>query len=463
MDAVTIREVHNYISRGEHSRVESILKPFADSSEKLLLLGESAFESSRTAPLPEPLVKQAYDSLVRAFYHPTAAALPSYERHRLVDLLHRVAQHADPTLAAIMRNPDALPASRRAKDVVATLYFGGACTGATLAERCLQARARLSEEFWRGRTITAHDCFIEFHKVYSSFTPLLDPGKASSLGGGYFAALSGYGCVIDPGHHFLDNFLAKRSLDDIDGIVVTHFHDDHYADLPALLSLLYQRWRSTRRQVDILVDETTATMFRPIFTWPAVTASESRPKRSYLRSFHVLQPSDRGRPLGRHARISCLPTVHPVFGENTGVGLVIDVAQVKTRLVITGDTGWQERMTKTYAALKQPGAVLVAHVSTVHPGEAVGALLGNDFGYYDKHLGVRGLCRVIEALEPSSVILSEIGEELETAITKLADFVQRVYPCRCLVGWHQLQEPLPVAPANWDSAALLNVHTHVTP
>ena len=70
------------------------------------------------------------------------------------------------------------------------------------------------------------------------------------MGGGYFLALGDYGCVIDPGHHFLENFYKPpRTLADIDCVIVTHFHDDHYSNLPALLSLLYQRWKRDGRQV----------------------------------------------------------------------------------------------------------------------------------------------------------------------------------------------------------------------
>jgi glyoxylase-like metal-dependent hydrolase (beta-lactamase superfamily II) len=57
--------------------------------------------------------------------------------------------------------------------------------------------------------------------------------RIHAVGGGYFLTLGGYGCVIDPGHHFLDNFFGKNhSIDDVNAIILTHFHNYHYGFVP---------------------------------------------------------------------------------------------------------------------------------------------------------------------------------------------------------------------------------------
>ena len=133
-----------------------------------------------------------------------------------------------------------------------------------------------------------------------------------------------------------------------------------------------------------------------------------------------------------------------------GVGLVWDIPDSDTCLVITGDTGWTETLDNYHKRLRAPNVVLVAHISTVCREEVLGSLLEEQPGYYQKHLGIRGLCRVIESLQPAHVILSEIGEELGSVIEALAELVRSVYPCSCEVGWRRYQKSFPVSPVKWD-------------
>lgn len=80
---------------------------------------------------------------------------------------------------------------------------------------------------------------------YNSFTPALprykrkDEGKVK--GGGYFLHWGGKGIAIDPGFDFIQN-LAKAGLriGNVDAVVLTHGHNDHYIDLDPILSLLYE-------------------------------------------------------------------------------------------------------------------------------------------------------------------------------------------------------------------------------
>ncbi|MBI5383708.1 MAG: MBL fold metallo-hydrolase [Verrucomicrobia bacterium] len=438
LDVGITEQVRHLIQRSDYEAAEALVRSCAEDAAQLLLRGEILLERAKYESRQPDDFNAACGILVRALYHRSASQLSRDQRQRLVDLLSVAAETSDPALAALMRGERLPAASRQAADVLKAFYFRGAAQGLTMGERTLAARDRLAVASWPGRTIDAYNYFIEFHKVFSSYTPLLDPARATSLGGGYFLALGSYGCVIDPGHHFLDNFLAHRSLDDVDGIVVTHFHDDHYADLPALLSLLYQRSRSRERRVDLFLDRTTASMFR-------------RPTQriAYLRRFEVLSADQEPCRFPEGAELRCLPTRHPVFGRNTAVGLVWDIPARDTRLVITGDTGWAEELGEVYRQLRGPRVLLAAHVGSASREEIPGSFLGEQPGYYDKHLGIRGLCRVIESLRPAAVILSEIGEELADSITELADIIQTVYPCRCAVGWRRYQQSFPIDALTW--------------
>ena len=128
--------------------------------------------------------------------------------------------------------------------ILKAFYLGDSLSGSSLAEKVKKEQKSLQNSIRLERAIDPEDYYFQVLKDYSSYTPLLTSPQTGHLGGGYFLAIGGYGCVIDPGHHFIDNFsMAQHSISDINCIIVTHFHDDHYADLPALLSLLFQRSR----------------------------------------------------------------------------------------------------------------------------------------------------------------------------------------------------------------------------
>ena len=101
------------------------------------------------------------------------------------------------------------------------------------------------------------ESFLVVLRRWNSYTPSLPMAQHNmdglnqySIGGGYYLFLQseegslnhGYGLVIDPGYNFIHNFgSAGFGLDDIDGILMTHAHNDHTNDFESILSLLYQR------------------------------------------------------------------------------------------------------------------------------------------------------------------------------------------------------------------------------
>ncbi len=89
-----------------------------------------------------------------------------------------------------------------------------------------------------------HVNYLEVLKRWNSYTPLI---ADNSRGGGYFLKLNGKGIVIDPGFDFISNFRARgHRFDEIDMVMVSHSHDDHTADLEAIISLLYRFNRGLR-------------------------------------------------------------------------------------------------------------------------------------------------------------------------------------------------------------------------
>jgi len=194
-------------------------------------------------------------------------------------------------------------------------------------------------------------------------------------------------------------------------IVVTHFHDDHYADLPALLSLLHKRWRNSKRKrgkIAFLCDRITREKFSSIVE----TASD------YL-EYVAIFDREQAVSLSPGVRLQLLPTHHNVFGENdSGMGLIIDIETRKTTVIITGDTAWTSEIEASYSEIKtsyRHKRVLVPHVSSVTKVEI--PFMRGRGTFHANHLCIAGLCKAIEMVEPQIVLLSEIGEELDSKIT----------------------------------------------
>lgn len=352
-------------------------------------------------------------------------------RRRLVGLLSLLISVKDPECARLM-SLDRRASTDSSSDIVKAFYLGGANAGYTTAELVLRKKKRIEADVPAGRTIGKGQYFLEFLKKYSSYTPLLRYSPEESVGGGYFFCLDDYGLVIDPGHHFLDNFYKRgRCIDDIDGIAVTHFHDDHFADLPSLLALIYQSGKTERlgnSNFDLFLDEKTYASFEPLFRTlkrlgkkvQLVVGEKSTTVRTELKDGVFLEP---------------LPAKHAAIESGDSVGLLITVNEKETQIFVTGDTGWNESIAKTYEEKTEYGRrILVAHVSTAYFPEIKGYLDGTP-KYYKKHLCIRGLANLIESLRPTKVILSEIGEEFGPSIWDLAKLVKNRYKVPCIVGY----------------------------
>jgi len=76
----------------------------------------------------------------------------------------------------------------------------------------------------------------------------------------------------------------------------------------------------------------------------------------------------------------------------------------------------------------------VAHVSSARPEEAVGTLRRGRDVFYDKHLCIHGLCRAVETLKPTRLVVSEIGEELELVLGDLRRLIYRNYGVLTNIG-----------------------------
>ena len=101
------------------------------------------------------------------------------------------------------------------------------------------------------RTIKDNDNFLSILKKWNSVSPKYPLNRSKKYihflkndykaGGGFFLVLDGYGLIIDPGYNFLELFYENGFVPrDIDGIFISHCHDDHCIDLESIFSIIFK-------------------------------------------------------------------------------------------------------------------------------------------------------------------------------------------------------------------------------
>lgn len=341
--------------------------------------------------------------------------------------------------------------------IIAKFSFCGIRNGLSLAQISLKKENEINiarKNQYPGSM--EQDYHIEFLKYCSSETPLMKGAIPARSGGGYFLCLGGYGIVIDPGYQFIEKFHEKNySLCDINAIIVTHFHGDHFADLPGLLALLYKYNNNPTKEqqkITICLDKQTYSKFKLmievdyLIPWelfkdpPPIYCGSILPAPEYI--------------LNKNITISSIPTSHKIIGNDTesGVGIMLDINKPDhsiTRLIITGDTGWTDPIKKEYEEIAKTNndkrVILIAHMSTVTKEELHSWLIDPKIEgkYYLQHLGLVGICKTIEILKPNIVAISEIGEEIYEILPQLCIILKEAYDLEdCIVGSMALQNPL---------------------
>ena len=101
------------------------------------------------------------------------------------------------------------------------------------------------------RTINDNNNFLSILKKWNSVSPKYPLNRSKDYinfhkydykaGGGFFLVLDGYGLIIDPGYNFLESFYENGFVPrDIDGIFISHCHDDHCIDLESIFSVIFK-------------------------------------------------------------------------------------------------------------------------------------------------------------------------------------------------------------------------------
>jgi len=288
--------------------------------------------------------------------------------------------------------------------------------------------------------------FLLVLREWNSYTPVIPSAEESDRGGGYYIRHAGEGIVIDPGYDFIENFhRAGGRLQGIDHIIVTHAHDDHTAELEALL-MLFQRRRNKQNLPKKFVNLYLSAGVQRKF---AGLLNLRDPK---LGKVVTLCPSAKGYAqriqLNEKTVLTVLPAYHDdVITRDSAVGLGFEfITQNGTRkIVFTGDSGLYPRKRNSDGTEMHDDADVNKPILEAIPGRAlyeqypeefavsphlvvahIGSIKEQEFGrgkipspddvgsrFYPNHLGLLGTFLLLDALRPAAAVVSEFGAELK--------------------------------------------------
>jgi tetratricopeptide (TPR) repeat protein/L-ascorbate metabolism protein UlaG (beta-lactamase superfamily) len=288
--------------------------------------------------------------------------------------------------------------------------------------------------------------FLLILRQWNSYTPAIPAEEEADRGGGYFLQHGGEGIVIDPGYDFIDNFYrAGGRLSDIDHIVVTHAHDDHTAELEALLMLLHQhssRQIDNPKRVSLYLSTGVQRKFAGL-----LNLRDTKFKRLMTLVWGGSN-SEQRIPLNETTTLYVLPAYHDdviTRDMSVGLGFVLQTAEGESRqIAFTGDSGLFPRkcnsageplyydkekerpqldtvtdkaLYEQYPAQFKNPHLLVAHIGSIKKQEFEPPELlreGKEQGcwYYPNHLGLLGTLTMLHQIKPKAAIVSEFGSEL---------------------------------------------------
>lgn len=288
--------------------------------------------------------------------------------------------------------------------------------------------------------------FLMVLRECNSFLPVIPVTENSDRSGGYYLRYNNQGIVIDPGYDFIENFSCVGGvLRDINHIIVTDAHDDHAAELEALLMLVYQyntnKKDSDIKQINLYLSTGTQRKFSGIIDLknPAFAGVHTldKPEKDFEHRYRITDG----------ATLTVLPTYHDdVLAPDmcVGLGFEFKVGDKIRRIVFTGDSGLYPQKpnklgkpedydndkagpilnTDTTKALYQQYPepfinspdLFIVHMGPIkeqefHSPEYLKECDKQEW-YYPNHLGLLGTLTMLHKIRPVAAVISEVGAEL---------------------------------------------------
>lgn len=297
----------------------------------------------------------------------------------------------------------------------------------------------IKQIFSKEKTITKDTMELLILRRWNSYTPMLPDlniytdsiRRGKTKGGGYFLNCTGYGIVIDPGANFIENFLEKEySIRDIDMIIITHSHIDHTLELETILTLIFESNENVPefgyQKVKVLLNEGS---YQKFGKWLS--------SLNTISSFQIIKPSETIH-INQNLKIIVTKAFHrDLIEEESSIGLklVFMCENNELSIWITGDTGYKPKLLEGFSEGEID--VLIPHLGSIEYdllskseifSEFIEDILSNrlDNYFFQNHLGILGILRIIEELKPKSVVITEWGEELRGQRIQLSNLINEI-------------------------------------
>jgi len=264
---------------------------------------------------------------------------------------------------------------------------------------------------------------------WNSFTPILgkrfrppEPSRPSAmLGGGYFFTWKEHGVAVDPGIDFVTQLYNKKlGIADVNSIVVTHCHLDHFHDVEPLIDLNY-RFNKNAKELD------PRHVFRQLQFFLSTNADEKYSNWAHrthccAQTLHLEDKTE--FDVSTNIRVLAAGVFHEdIVSKGDAIGLIFSLKDddhtEHLRIGITSDTRWDPTLPEKFKGCH----VLIAHLGTVEDQ--------TDFANkknLEKHLGLRGCFDLMAAVKPRLFIVGEFGEELFMLRMKILKVLHKYRP-----------------------------------
>lgn len=274
---------------------------------------------------------------------------------------------------------------------------------------------------------------------WGSATPLIEDASSACVGGGYFLKWRDKGLVIDPGMDFMRNFRACGfHMREVDGVIVSHDHTDHNADLIAIDDVFYEMHRRSP-QKEGEAGQREGKEDEPKWIYHLIGDDRTRDKeflkgdsghRRPWRFYSQVEDQEKGEmSINLSLKNPPLPfKIHYFKAEHGGphfpaFGLRIECLPQNEgeKSIFIGFTCDTEYFVGLEEHFKNCD-ILIAHISQPTLAE----LLSRS-NHKKNHLGYRGVAELVTKCKPKLTILGEFWAGFADMRIDIAKGLQRIY------------------------------------
>lgn len=278
------------------------------------------------------------------------------------------------------------------------------------------------------RTLKETDKFLAILKKWNSASPKYPLNRHKDFanylkydytaGGGFFLVLDGYGLIIDPGYNFLEIFYENGFVPrDINGILISHSHDDHSIDLESIFSVLFKvnKYYNLEKKVDLFINPVTYDKYSMMF---------EADRKDIINNINIITGNSKlefkNDNSGKQIKFAFFKTCHletPWCNDKFhGIGVIIEYDG--RRIFYSGDSEYRDVLKITEQEFCEILLLNLGKLGELDPKAT------------DNHLGLSGIIEIIKHMtsvvknqSKLTIIISEMGFEF---IKERLEFIKAI-------------------------------------